>query len=44
MNKENQKAGNIVVVRIRGSIGVRTVIKDTFNLLRLYPKNIILDP
>ena len=37
--KEEQKAGKIAVVRIRGSIKVKNVIKDTFNLLRLYNKN-----
>lgn len=39
MNKENKKQTRIAVVRIRGVIGIKTGIKSTLNMLRLYRKN-----
>jgi len=40
-NKEEKKlGGNLAVIRVRGRAGVRSDIKDTMSLLRMYRKNV----
>ena len=39
MEEKNKTEGKIAVIRIRGNVGLRTEVKETLNMLRLYNKN-----
>jgi len=38
-NPKTESNGNLAIIRIRGLTGVKTGIKDSMNMLRLYRKN-----